>query len=45
MSVRSYKAWHVTFLCPGYKETHSNVLSFAINVGPLLLHDPDFTIL
>lgn len=23
----------ISFLCSGYKETHSNVLSFAINVG------------
>ena len=42
MRILSYKAWHVSFLCPGYKETHRNVLSFAINTGPLLLHDHDF---
>ena len=42
MRILSYKAWHVSFLCSGYKETHSNVLSFAINIGPLLLHDREF---
>ena len=42
MRILSYKAWNVSFLCPGYKETHRNVLSFAINIGPLLLHDHDF---